>query len=58
MSDALYGGTPMRITESERFLISIALAGLVTATEDVPEVSLDEVLELHSRFLMPSDIAA
>jgi hypothetical protein len=44
------------LTDSERSLISVLLAGLVETIEDVPEIDLDELLELHSKFLMPSDI--
>lgn len=44
------------VTETERWFISMALANFITETEDVPEVDLGDLAELHSKFLMPSDI--
>lgn len=58
MPDVLYGVLQVTLTEPERSYVSLALANLIEASHDVPELCLDELIALHSRFLMPSDIAA
>lgn len=52
------GTTTVILTESERQTISLALSQFIDSCIEVPEVSLDELQELHSKFFMPQDIAA
>lgn len=61
MSDEMFaeeGVTTVILTESERQTVSLALSQFVDSCIEVPEVALDELQELHSKFLMPQDIAA
>jgi hypothetical protein len=46
------------LTEDERWYVSLALASFIETSHNTPELCLDDLTELHSKFLMPSDIAA
>jgi hypothetical protein len=58
MSETLYDGMQVTLTESERFFVSKALDVFISEAAEIPElgVSLAEILALHSKFLLPSDV--